>query len=285
MKQYHKNPRAISEQALADLRAWLAELGDLSGIVHDAVYIYALRLRGTGEIFYIGKTTNLPKRANQHREKARASCKSHLYNFIRKVWANGDDWDIERVATVDRSEWQEYEIAAIERAKAIGCNLRNTTPGGAGHEMGIETRSKLSAVLSGRKLSDEHKRKLSRARQGKAPWNKGVATGQLSPMSDERARAKVSAKLKGRELIAEWRERIGRARLGKEPVNKGKRGEQGKPIEQVDLKTGKVVAVYANGVLALEAVGGKSSGRLSEAAKGICKSAYGYGWRYVELDK
>jgi DNA modification methylase len=35
MKQYHKNPRRISEDDLADLRRWLAELGDLSGIVHD----------------------------------------------------------------------------------------------------------------------------------------------------------------------------------------------------------------------------------------------------------
>lgn len=35
MKQYHKNPRRISDDDLADLRAWLEELGDLSGIVHD----------------------------------------------------------------------------------------------------------------------------------------------------------------------------------------------------------------------------------------------------------
>ena len=35
MKQYHKNPRTISDDDLADLRRWLEELGDLSGIVHD----------------------------------------------------------------------------------------------------------------------------------------------------------------------------------------------------------------------------------------------------------
>lgn len=35
MKPYHKNPRRISDDDLADLRRWLAELGDLSGIVHD----------------------------------------------------------------------------------------------------------------------------------------------------------------------------------------------------------------------------------------------------------
>lgn len=35
MKQYHKNPRVISDDDLDDLRRWLEELGDLSGVVHD----------------------------------------------------------------------------------------------------------------------------------------------------------------------------------------------------------------------------------------------------------
>lgn len=32
---YHKNPRKISKKQLAQLKEWLLELGDLSGIVHD----------------------------------------------------------------------------------------------------------------------------------------------------------------------------------------------------------------------------------------------------------
>jgi hypothetical protein len=35
LKTYHKNPRTIKDKQFADLRAWLLELGDLSGIVHD----------------------------------------------------------------------------------------------------------------------------------------------------------------------------------------------------------------------------------------------------------
>lgn len=35
MKPYHKNPRKITPGELSDLRTWLAELGDISGIVHD----------------------------------------------------------------------------------------------------------------------------------------------------------------------------------------------------------------------------------------------------------
>ena len=35
MRKYHKNPRKISDQQYGQLQSTLAELGDLSGIVHD----------------------------------------------------------------------------------------------------------------------------------------------------------------------------------------------------------------------------------------------------------
>jgi len=35
MKKYHKNPRTMTSRQDVDLRRWLRELGDLSGIVHD----------------------------------------------------------------------------------------------------------------------------------------------------------------------------------------------------------------------------------------------------------
>lgn len=35
METYHKNPRQITEKQFSDLKGWLRELGDLSGIVHD----------------------------------------------------------------------------------------------------------------------------------------------------------------------------------------------------------------------------------------------------------
>lgn len=35
MKQFHKNPRQITTKQFAELKEWLRELGDLSGIVHD----------------------------------------------------------------------------------------------------------------------------------------------------------------------------------------------------------------------------------------------------------
>ena len=42
MKPYANNPRRISDKQLADLATWLAELGDLSGIVHERIYTFTL---------------------------------------------------------------------------------------------------------------------------------------------------------------------------------------------------------------------------------------------------
>jgi hypothetical protein len=35
VKQYHKNPRYIKDKQFQDLRKWLAQFGDLSGITHN----------------------------------------------------------------------------------------------------------------------------------------------------------------------------------------------------------------------------------------------------------
>lgn len=35
MRHYHKNPRQITRKQYGDLEEWLAQLGDLSGIVHN----------------------------------------------------------------------------------------------------------------------------------------------------------------------------------------------------------------------------------------------------------
>ena len=35
MKHYHKNPRRITKKQFENLRQWLTELGDLSGVIHN----------------------------------------------------------------------------------------------------------------------------------------------------------------------------------------------------------------------------------------------------------
>jgi len=71
-----------------------------------------------------------------------------------------------------------------------------------------EVREKVSKALKGRVFSEETRRKLSEAKKGKTPWNKGVKGYHTS--------------LKGRKRSEEFRKKISEATKGRIPWNKGK---------------------------------------------------------------
>lgn len=78
----------------------------------------------------------------------------------------------------------------------------------------------------GRHFSDEWKRKISEAKKGKTPWNKGKKGSQqawnkgkkLGPLSEE-TRQKMSEKRKGKKHSEETKRKISESMKGK---NKGK---------------------------------------------------------------
>ena len=280
-KPYHKNTNEVTESQLSDLRGKLSA----GEVVRDPVVIYALRVISDGTIFYIGKTTDMAKRISQHNDKAKKGVVSKLYSFIRHLWDNGEDYEIVKLATVEKSCWEGFEIDAIRLAGEVGCNLRNTAPGGIAHDHTAESRHKLSVALAGRSFSEEHRRKLSEARLGKPTWNKGIHTGQISPTKNPDVSAKVSAKLKGRKFKPETIKRMSESAKGREPWNKGLCGRQGRVIQQIDLLNGEVVATHRNTTIALNSIGhlrASGSGTISECATGKRKSAYGFGWRYID---
>ncbi|MCK9570413.1 NUMOD3 domain-containing DNA-binding protein [Candidatus Pacearchaeota archaeon] len=69
---------------------------------------------------------------------------------------------------------------------------------------------KLNNPRKGRPLSAEHRAKLSAARMGKPPWNKG----KIGEMSEE-TRAKISQSLVGRKIPLEIRDKISKTLTGK----------------------------------------------------------------------
>lgn len=77
-------------------------------------------------------------------------------------------------------------------------------------------------------LSEEHKRKLSEARKGKIPWNKGKKVGALS----EEHRQKISKSLKGIQFSEERNKKISESLRGEKNPNFGKpawnKGQKGK---------------------------------------------------------
>jgi len=127
--------------------------------------IYGLKLIDCDQIKYIGMTKrNLQVRLNQHfRDSKRFDHKNS--RWVRKYKEN-----IEIILIEDniknKSECCEKEKDYIKLFKSFGANLNNSTIGGDG-----------GAGMTGRKHSDESKRKISESHKGKKQgpaWNKGM---------------------------------------------------------------------------------------------------------------
>ena len=111
--------------------------------------IYVLIDPRTEEIRYVGKTVkSLKARVADHRRRF--------------------DWNprIELVQEVLDDFWQEAERYWIAYYRSIGCDLVNVAKGGAGGGMigrhhSFETRARVSAKLTGRVFTSEHRANIS----------------------------------------------------------------------------------------------------------------------------
>lgn len=148
--------------------------------------IYGCRDSCTNELRYVGKTS-LPIQ-QRLRDHIRDKGKSHRVNWFKKCEAEGNRPEI-FVLEIVEDDWRDAERFWISYALFLGCRLVNAVPGGEGGSLGgtfgfrrgisswnkgkspsLETRSKISATLTGRKtgpLTDAHKEKVRRGRLGK----------------------------------------------------------------------------------------------------------------------
>jgi group I intron endonuclease len=148
------------------------------------VAIYSIKHRATGNE-YIGLTAHsLARRFAQHQHAASRCHK--LRNALKKY--GPDAFHVREEASLPTR----HEAAIAERILiAVRKPAFNITPGGEGRvgkrSHSPETRAKISAALTGRKLTNEATRAKLKARK---PANKGV------PMALD-VRAKVSAAKRG----------------------------------------------------------------------------------------
>jgi group I intron endonuclease len=115
-------------------------------------YIYTLEHPETGEIRYVGKTTNIKRRYYQHTNKKVCNKLSnkHLSNWLFSI-LNRDLKPILNIIEECEDNWIESEVYWIEQFKVWGFNLVNFTKGGEGF---------------GHKHSEESKKKMSLAQKG-----------------------------------------------------------------------------------------------------------------------
>jgi group I intron endonuclease len=160
---------------------------------------------------YIGITReSLARRVQRHINYARVGKNYALSCAIRK---HGEDSFVAEV--VGSGTWEELkkiEIDLIANHSALGAGGYNMTGGGDG-SLGVSlqeaTKLKISSSLTGRKLSAEHRARLSRVQQGKVipektreKMNTSAKLRARQPMPDEQ-REKRSKALKGRKRSPE----------------------------------------------------------------------------------
>lgn len=136
-------------------------------------------------IRYVGRTTSpLARRLSRHLYAARIGRTFALASWIRSVEADNGSVLIEAIRFVPISDADAAEVQEIANARKSGCDLLNQTIGGigmTGFRPSDETRRKIGAAATGRRLSHQQKERIRLFMRGRV-------------VSDEtRARLRVAA--------------------------------------------------------------------------------------------
>ena len=190
---------------------------------------------------YVGQTNNFKKREQDWMcdsvysggiiDKARA--KYGVENFKHEILKECDTQN-------ELNYWEQYYIKELNTKVPNGYNL---TDGGGGR--------------SGYKITDEQRKKMSEARKGCIPWNKGI------PASEEQ------------------KKRHSQVMKGHIPWNKGISGyttKKRKTIYQYSLD-GTLINIYDSVKEAAEKTNANPSG-IVQCCKGIYNKSKGFKWSY-----
>lgn len=138
--------------------------------------IYGLIDPRTGQLRYVGQSIRGLRRPVEHWKRRRfREAKDHCHTWVRSVLRDGLTPEIEILQECSSfSELDEAEDFWITYFRFIGCDLTNDPRAGKGTKG-------LAAPNKGRKLSDEHRRKISEARKGIKPWHAGLKLKEIRP--------------------------------------------------------------------------------------------------------
>lgn len=125
----------------------------------ERIYIYGLLDPRNYELRYIGKTNSIEARLRQHLYDARNGAKNHKCDWIRLLLSKDLKPIICILEEVTKENWQEVEKRFIADAKENGLRLTNFLEGGQGFTTD-------NHPLKGKRLSEEHKRKISKGGKG-----------------------------------------------------------------------------------------------------------------------
>ncbi len=159
--------------------------------------IYAIECRTHSKI-YIGQSSSIYRRWQEHKRQLRKGIhsNSHLQNSWLKYGEHLFNFYILEACNRDiLNSKEEYYISLIDKL-----NCFNLGPVGPTYTRSVETRVRLSKSLTGRRLTDEHKRKLSETHR-----KSGLHVGKK--LTDAHKK-KIGAKMKGRKFSLEHKMKL-----------------------------------------------------------------------------
>jgi len=176
----------------------LNSMGDVAvkPSISHAFYTYAHINPTTNKIFYIGK-------GKKSRYLATAKRNPHWTNIVKKHGFKAEIlayWQNEKDAL-------DHEKLLISCFKDMGYTLANKTDGGENCHLSDETKKQISLSLTGKKRSEEVRKKLSESALKRKP--------QKRPPCSEETKKLLSQKLKGRVMSEESRLKMIATKLAK----------------------------------------------------------------------
>lgn len=160
---------------------------------------------------YVGKAMDLARRQNEHLGDARRDMpRSALGRAIRKYGRQAFTFDVleEYESEDDALWWEGWWIQYLSTKTPHGYNVTDGGRGAVGVVFSPERRKKISEALTGKKLSEAHRRALSESHQGHRPSAEAIEKSRLKNIGQKRSpetREKIAAKQRGHHRP--WSER------------------------------------------------------------------------------
>lgn len=225
----------------------------------------------TGVIRYVGKTKKtIKKRLNEHIYLSKNNLKRPLNLWIKKLLNEGRIPEIKEIEVSNDKEWAKREIFWIKQYRKIN-NLLNLSDGGESNLNYIcseETKRKISEsnkgkhdYWKGKKMSDEHKQKISQGGYGKK--------------RSEITKKNISNSLKGRKLSESHK-----LKLSEKSPNKGEIAKNVRKVDKICMKTQKILKTYDSLESAAKENNIKNKGNIVLVCKNKRKKCGGFFWKY-----
>lgn len=171
-------------------------------------FIYTLACPHTGQVRYVGKSSNPQTRLNSHIHKARThQLKHHCSEWIRSLLKSGARPILTVVSEgLSAWEWQQAEKEFIAYYRKNGCDLTNSTGGGEGfYQPNLEIIKRRNETRRETLASPEKRKQLSDS--AKAAWrdveiSKKRCEGVKSAWQDPEKRERMLAGMRTPEALA-----------------------------------------------------------------------------------